>query len=263
MDKKNKKLEHEIKRLCGSFEGRVGVAVRGLAGAEEFLLNEEESFPAASVIKIPLVMEVFRRAEEGAFSLDDRRRLREEDRVGGAGALQEMHGGLEVSVRDLVRLAFVISDNTASNMLIDLVGMEEVTRFMENIGMAKSFLGRKFMIDPLSPANVNYTTPSDMTACLAELYLGKVLSPDSSREILDIMRRQQFQEKIPLLLPSGVEVANKTGEIQGVRHDCGIILIPERPVALSVLTKDCADGARADRLIAEIALATFRYFSGG
>lgn len=256
-------MEYELKRLCGSFEGRVGVAIRSLAGAEEFLLNEEQSFPAASVIKIPLVMEVFRRAEEGAFSLDDVYKLKEKDRVGGSGAMQEMHENLEVSIRDLVRLAVVISDNTASNMLIDLVGMEEVTRFMGNIGMGKSFLGRKFMIDPLSPLNVNYTTPLDMTTCLEKLYRGKVLSPASSREILDIMRRQQFQEKIPLLLPSGVEVANKTGEIRGVRHDCGILFIPEAPVVLTVLTQDCADGPRADRLIAEIALATSRYFSGG
>lgn len=255
-------MENEIRGLCENFPGRVGLDICALAGDERFRLNADESFPAASVIKVPLVMEVFRRAEEGAFSLDDTRKLEEKDRVGGSGALQEMHGGLEVTIRDLARLAIVISDNTASNMLIDLVGMAEVTSFMVKAGMTGSFLGRKFMIDPLSPVNVNYTTAMDMTHCLRKLYHGELLATESSGEIIDTMCRQQFREKIPLLLPPGIEVANKTGEISGVRHDCGIIFVPEAPAALSVLTRDCRDEPAADRVIAETALAVFRYLSG-
>jgi len=216
---------------------------------------------AASVIKIPILIELYARAEAGDVDLDETVRLREEDVVGGAGVLFELHRGLELTLRDLGVLMTVVSDNTASNLLIDRLGMGAINERMKKIGMADSVLGRKFMIDPDALHAMNFTTAKDMAICLARLHRGELLSSKGTEEVVGILKRQQYREKIPLLLPETVPVAHKTGEISNTRHDTALVLLDDHPYALACLTWGVADVLAADRAIAELSRSVYDHMT--
>jgi beta-lactamase class A len=240
-------------RAQAASSGHFGCRVIDLVSGEEAGFNDEAVRPAASVVKVPILIELYARKD---LSLDERVPLRAPDVVGGAGVLLELHEGIELTLRDLGRLMIVVSDNTASNMLIDRLGMDAINARMRSIGMASSVLGRKFMIDPHALHAKNFTTARDMAVCLGRLQKGELLDEEATAEVIAVLKRQQYREKIPLLLPETVEVAHKTGEISHTRHDVGIVLA-RRPYVLSCLTWDLDDVLLGDRAIAEFSRALF------
>jgi beta-lactamase class A len=232
--------------------GKLAACLLDVQSGETWEYNADARRPAASIIKVPILIELFARAELGLLKLTETVLLRRKDKVGGAGVLLELHEGLPLTLRDLGILMTVVSDNTASNMLIDRLGMAEINERMQRIGMPDSVLGRKFMIDPNALHAKNFTTARDMSRCLARLLKGDLLGPQTSHEVVEILRRQQYREKIPLLLPEDVPVAHKTGEISGTRHDAALVLLPRHPYALTCMTWDLQDVLAADRAIAEL-----------
>jgi beta-lactamase class A len=208
--------------------------------------------PAASVIKVPILIDLYARHQTGEIDLDERVAVQDKDIVGGAGVLFELHRGLELTLRDLGILMTVISDNVASNLLIERLGMDRINDRIRLIGMPNTILGRKFMIDPNALHAKNFTTAHDMAICMARLHAGQLLDPVHSAEVIDILKRQQYREKIPLLLPETVPVAHKTGEISGTRHDVALIYLPQFAYALGCLTWDLADVLAGDRAIATL-----------
>lgn len=244
-----------------SFPGICGIAFKDLASRDLVLLRGDEIFPAASVIKIHILVELFKQAEEGRVDLEKTIPLRKEDKVGGSGVLMELHEGISLTLKDLATLMIVISDNTASNMLIDIVGMQNVNRRMRKFGLEKTVLGRKFMTRcDLPPAN--FITPTETMLLLEGLAHGRFLRQDLNSEVLRILKRQQYNEKIPLLLPRDLPVAHKTGEISGVRNDAGIVFLPERPYVLCIFSKEVTDELKADAVIAKISRLIFMHCSG-
>ena len=231
--------------------GRLACQVVDLESGQAAGFQADVVRPAASVIKVPILIELHARAEVGDVQLDETTRLQRSDVVGGAGVLLELHPGLEVTWRDLGVLMTVVSDNTASNMLIDRLGFDRINQRMRDIGMLDSVLGRKFMIDPNALHAKNFTTARDMATCLARLQRGELLGVASTAEVIGVLKRQQYREKIPLLLPETVEVAHKTGEISATRHDVGIVYA-KRPYVLACLTWDLADVLAGDRAIAAL-----------
>lgn len=229
--------------------GRFACQVVDLSNGCEAGWQADVVRPAASVVKVPILIELYAQAAAGAVDLGARTVLREADKVGGAGVLLEMCEGLAPTWRDLGILMTVVSDNTASNMLIDLLGMAQINERMRAIGMSDSVLGRKFMIDPAALHAKNFTSARDMALCLARLYRGELLDASATAEVIAILKRQQYREKIPLLLPETVEVAHKTGEISHTRHDVGIVCAAH-PYVLSCLTWDLSDVLSGDRAIA-------------
>jgi beta-lactamase class A len=237
--------------------GRLGVHWMPLADGGGFSYRGEEGFPAASVIKVPIMMEALRQAQLGQLDLESIYALQETDVVGGAGVLMELHRGITLTWRDLVHLMIVVSDNTASNALIDRLGQARLNQALAELGMTQSVLGRKFMVAPDSPLVKNFTSPNDMARCLAALYRNEFLNAEWSSVGIDIMARQQYREKIPLLLPAETRVAHKTGEIDGVRHDVALVLRPGRSYVFVALTHQVADVLEADRVIAELSLLIY------
>lgn len=232
-----------------------------LSDNQEWGYKADARRPAASVVKIPILIELLARAQAGDLSLEERMRLDGASKVGGAGVLLELHEGLELTLRDLGILMIVVSDNTASNMLIDRLGMDAVNRRMEAIGMTESVLGRKFMIDPNALHAKNFTTARDMATCLARLQRGELLDEAMTAEAVEILKRQQYREKIPLLLPEDVMVAHKTGEISGTRHDVAIVLLERRPYVLACLTWDLKDVLAGDRSIARFSRLVYEHMA--
>jgi len=257
-----KELEKRITASIAGTDGTVGVALASLRDDDSILINPHEVFHAASIIKIAILAELLRQVESGEKSLDSEVILREEDKIGGAGVLQELHSGLSLTVEDCATLMIIVSDNTASNILIDIAGMERINALLRAAGMEHSALRKKFMIELADPSIFNVTSPGDTMLLLKKLYNREILGQAMTDKALDILSRQQYREKIPLFLPEELRIANKTGEVTGVRHDAAIVYLNEEPYVLVVFTKDQSDHLRADRIIGEISRDVFTYFSG-
>lgn len=228
--------------LLDAVPARLGVVWQSLSGAFDVRHQADSRFPAASVIKVPVLLELLRRADSGELSLDERVVLQSGHKVGGAGVLLEMHDGLELTLQDLAHLMTVVSDNTASNLLIERLGMDNVNVWMRSNGMHGSHLGRHFMETP-SKERDNWMTPADAALCM------RACGPRA----LEILRRQQYREKIPLMLPEETSVAHKTGELEGVRHDAAIVEGPH-PYVLVLFTAEGGAAWHVDRALAELSL---------
>ncbi len=204
--------------------------------------NAEEVFPAASVIKLTILWELFRRVEEGDFSLQKEIELLEEHKVGGFGILKEMHSGLRPSLKDLATLMIVLSDNVATNLLMDLLGMENINGTAAKLGLKGTSLQRKMMDAEAKVRGLdNFTSPGDIALLLRHYLEGPELSSFSREAMLDMLLRQQCNNKLPLRMPEGTPLAHKTGDLPGTEHDAGILLLPERPIIIVVMTKNLAD----------------------
>lgn len=242
------RLEEELEHL----PARAAVFLQPLGEGESWAHLPDEPFPAASLMKLPLLLEVYRRFQEGLEDPETPVTLRPEDVVGGAGILLELHPGLSLTLRDLARLMIVVSDNTASNMLLDRVGFPAVRELLARLGMGGTSLNRRFMETP-GPQGDNVTTARDCIRVLEALWSGRVLAEPWREEALNILRRQQFRERIPMRLPVTAVVANKTGELEGVRHDAALVEDRGKAFLLAVLTREGREPWEVDSRVSRIA----------
>lgn len=230
-------------------QGHVALYYRPLDGGCALMLNENEPLIAASVIKIPVMIEAFRRFEEGSLKPDDVHVLRDEEKMPSCGALNRMHAGLQVSLRDLVELMIVLSDNTATNILIDMLGIDNVNATLRSYGVQKSTLRRKLFDREAHLAGIeNTVTAREMGMLLEKMYAGELVSPKASAEMLDILKNQKLNGKMPFYLkPRGIVSAHKTGEDDGITHDVGVVFA-RKPFVLCMLS-NCTDVPEFERLI--------------
>ncbi len=215
--------------------------VDGAAGAEEKLgsmlaYDGHLKFRAASLIKVPIVAALFYQAQSGGLELEENISIPAEEVVLG-GVLSEAGCGRPFTLRELARLAIVVSDNTAANLLIKRMGFVYINRFIQEIMQAEQTeLHRYFMHSPEHEGE-NYTTPCDCLAILAGLWREDILKGALKREFWDILSRQQFIEKLPSHLLNKAKTYNKTGELDdGARHDMAVIETPQGSWAVVVLT---------------------------
>jgi len=246
-DRLTERLEAELARL----PAHAAVVLEPLDGSPGWVHRPEEVFPAASVVKVPILLELFRRFQEGEEDPGTRVTLRARDQVRGAGILFELHPGLRLTLRDLARLMIVVSDNTASNLLLDRLGFASVNKLLARMGATSTALNRKFMHPP-GPAGDNLTCAADCARIMRALWEGEVLRGAWRGEALDILSRQQYREKIPSRLPYSAQVYNKTGELDGVRHDVGLVEDRGKVWALAVLTRKGREPWEVDDRIARI-----------
>jgi beta-lactamase class A len=260
----------EVERLIREAPGKVGIVAKEHATGEEIRWAAGERFPAASLIKIPVLIEAFRQEQEGTLSLDETLPIRLEDRVGGFGVLKEMPSLTALSLRDLLVLMTVISDNTAANLCISRVGMAAVNATCRSLGFGGTILQRRMMDTEARERGLdNFTTPADMAALLEMLAGNRILTPGRCGLAIEIMKRQQVNDRLPLLLPAGTPVAHKTGELGGVRHDVGIVYAPAGPLVVAVLTSGFGTplgagliGGEASALIAHISSLIYEAAAG-
>ena len=183
----------KILEKMSSASGHVSLYYCSLEDGCELVHNENEPLLAASVIKIPIMVEAFRRFEEGSLSPEAVHVLKEEEKMPSCGALNRMHAGLEVSMMDLVELMIVLSDNTATNILIDILGIENVNAAMRAEGLTQSTLRRKlFDAEASRRGLVNHITAREIGMLLEKMYAGEIVSPEASRRMLSIMCDQRY-----------------------------------------------------------------------
>lgn len=255
------RLQTNLERIVREFDGVLGVAVKDLTTGQTFLVNEDVVFPQASSIKIPILIELYRQAQAGQIHLLDRVELRRSQMTGGSGVLQWFGDGTSLlALRDLAVLMIVLSDNTATNLLIERVGMENVNAMLRTQGFAHTRLQRIMMDAEAGRASrENVSTPREMARLLEQLHRGQLLDAAHTAQVVEIL---SYPKNSPLRagVPGEVRVASKPGGIPGVRCDSGIVLLEGRPYVISVMTTFAADPDDAGRTITEISRRVFSYF---
>ena len=268
-------LDSLIAPLAKSHQGKVAVAIKNLKTGEEYYLNADEPMPTASLIKLPIMVETYWQAAEDKVKLDQTLTLRKEDKVIGSGILtSHFSDGATFPLRDGVRLMIAFSDNTATNMVLDRIGIPSTNVRMEKLGLkntkinAKVFKGSKTSIDPARTKKfgLGSTTAREMVQLLELIEQGKVATPAACKEMIDHLKKCEDKEKMTRFLPASVAVAHKTGSVNASKTDAGILYLKSGPVAVCVLTdgnKDVrwvADNA-AQVLIGKIARAAYDHFT--
>jgi beta-lactamase class A len=268
------KLEARLARLSAGLEGTSGYLVRDLSGGETIEHNADAIFPAASTIKLPVLLELFRRAQEGGIDLDRPVPIDPKARVEGGGVLETWSEPYPtLSARHLAVLMMDFSDNYATNLLIDLVGMESVGRRLKTWGFRETLLRRKMIdVEAARAGRENVSTPREMVLLLERLYGGQLLDEPRTSEALAIMKRNTRGDRLEDLtpikraVPPGVEAADKEGDLPGVRCASGIVFVPSlapgvRPFAISVMTAHLKDDAAGNPYITDVTRAAYDYFA--
>jgi beta-lactamase class A len=278
------RMESQIAAIAASFRGQLGVAAVNLGTGETIAVNADVRFPTASTIKTAVMVEAWQQIVDGQLSLDTRMALREADKVAGAGVLRGLHDGLDLTVGDLIHLMIVLSDNTATNMLIGRVGTARVNRRLEAYGLRDTKLFRPTFRDGHADVlpdlerefGLGMTTPREMAQLMGLIAEGKAVSREASAAMLATLRRQQDRAMIPRLLPSDdrVQIGNKTGTDEEkhahrdgvkrhVRADAAIVTGPGFSYVIAIYARQIEDtrwtmdndsltvGARVSKLIYE------------
>ena len=237
--------------------GVVGVTIVAPDGAR-FTHNGDRRFGAASTVKIPIMVELYRQIDRGERALNDPYTLRAADKAPGSGVLLHLHDGLALTLDDLIYLMISISDNTATNVLIDLAGMEAVNATMRSLGMTGSTLGRKMKGRPADPGEPeNWATPDDYAAVIAAILERRAASPGSCDQMLAMLEKQQNARRIARYLPEreGLRWGSKTGSVKGVTNDAGFITSERGTLIVGVYCENLPDQHVGERVIGEISRA--------
>jgi beta-lactamase class A len=260
-------------RIAATPGAIVGVAYVDLGSNDRLSMMADSSFHAASTMKIPVMIEVLRRAQQGAFRLDQGILLVNQFRSLADGSPFSLDAkddgdstlysrvGQRVPVRELLQLMIVRSSNLATNQLIELVGASHVTAGAHELGATRAQVLRGVEDQKAFDAGlINTITAGDLATLLVAIENGKVLSTESSGLMREILLAQEFNDKIPAGLPPGTKVAHKTGEITAVSHDAAIVY-PEgrKPYVLVVLTQGIRDGKESAKLIADISRLVYAH----
>jgi beta-lactamase class A len=256
-----KKLDARVGDAVEKFDSVMGVAIVDLTDERAILKNADHIFPTASSIKIAILLELYRQEQNGKAKLNDVYTFDVKDLVEDSQIMAGLTPGVtKVTNRDLAQFMVVVSDNAATNVLIDRVGMQNVNATLRSLGLTKTMLRRKMMdVVAARRGDENVSTPQEMARLLETIYKGKALN----KELTDALIKQLSTGKdsyIPRELPPGLQIANKPGSLEGIRTDSGIIFAKNRPFAISVMTSSVRDERGAERAIGEIALEAFRYF---
>jgi beta-lactamase class A len=266
-----RKLEESLARLAARLAGASGYSVHDLSGDETFEKDAEVVFPAASTIKLPVYLELLKRGEEGIIDLAGPVPIDPKRRVEGGGVLEKWSEPYPVlSAEKLAVLMMDFSDNYATNVLIDFVGMENVQRRLRGWGMKDTLLRRGMMdLEAARAGRENVTTPREMSALLERLERGEILGADNTRRAIEVMKHNAGTP-IKRGLPPGVVAADKEGELDGVRCDSGIIFVSigprggaagARPFVISVMTAYLEDDRAGERFISDVTRAVYDYFT--
>lgn len=208
-----------IRQAIASFDGTVGLAARNLDTGEEVVVNGDTPFPTASAIKTAVMIEAWHRMAAGTMSMDEQLTLRDAEKVGGSGVLNGLADGLRLSVRDLIHLMIVLSDNTATNMLVARLGTRTIDDRLESYGLQRTKIFRPTFRDGKPDVfpelerefGLGMSTPREMAMLMALIAEGRAVNAEASAAMLATLRGQQDRAMIPRLLPDGAEVGNKTG----------------------------------------------------
>lgn len=236
--------------------------VKNLSTGELISHGANEVVSSASLIKIPIMGEVLRQVSQGILSLNQSLRVNEEDKV-PYSILNELTTGNSYSLRDVITLMIIQSDNTATNMLINLAGMDNINSFIKNNGMDNTLLGRKMMdFKARESGRDNFTTALDMAELLERIYKRELVDRESSILMEKILTRQLDNSMMKLFIPEHTKIAHKTGGLDGIEHDAGIVFNEKCDYILCVLTWDSDSTYLSRETVGKISRVVYNRYTG-
>lgn len=240
-------LDEKIKAELVNFKGKAWIYAKNLETGRDYSLRADEQVRTASTIKLPIMTEVFRQVEQGKIKWTDEITLTKQNKQGGSGILGEFSDGTKIDIKTLVNLMIVVSDNTATNLIIEKVTADSVNDFMDVLGLKQTRSLRKIggggdskiVADPYYRLfGIGVSSPKDMVKLLEMLEKGEIVSKEASAEMLNILKRQQYKEAIGRNLPDTIPSASKSGSLDRLRSDVGIIYTRRGRIAMAITVDD-------------------------
>lgn len=281
------KLKLKLESIINSIPGNKGIYVKDISTDNWIGFNEKRRFHSASIIKVPIMYEALLQVQAGKIRLDDIFTLENEEKVGGSGVLQLLHDKLKLTLEDIVALMIDVSDNVATNMLHDILGKENINNSVNELGLNDTYFARKLM--RVIPGLFSYTTAYDIGILLEEFINCKYLSKEMAQKGMEIMYNQQYNDRLSALLiecghcgeylgslntcphcnsntddidPVLVPFAHKTGSINGVVHDAGILTVNDKKIIVVCLTDNLHNDEDCVKVQQQLGLAIYKYFKG-
>jgi beta-lactamase class A len=252
-------LSRQLERLVNDAPGEVAISVIDLDNGLALSINGDVNLPAASTIKVPVMVEVMRQIALGKFGFYRTVSLRDADRDCGYGELCEAPWGSKYTVWELLWRMITVSDNTAANMLIRLVGRHNINQTMEGLGLSQTWLGDSIHSD--GDVRSLRTSANDMMHLLELIAEHQLINAKACDAMLEILERQRHNTMIPAWLPKKVVIAHKTGTLHDTLNDVGIVELDGAPYVICVFTTHLSDLDTGELFIRRVSLLTFRAFS--
>jgi beta-lactamase class A len=255
------KLEKSILEIDRGLDGVMGVAIVDLTDGHKYLLHANDVYPQASSIKICVLAELYRQAQQGKLKLTDLYTVDASDLVQDSDIMGGLTPGVtQITLRDLATMMVAVSDNSATNVLIDRVGMDNVNAFLNAQGLRDTRLRRKMMdLKAAAEGRENVSTPNEMLNLLQALYRGEILNKEMTDDFFKVLSTHK-DSWIPRNLPDDLKIADKPGALEGVRNDSGVIFVDKRPYVLCVMTTYLHRERDGEEAISNISLAAWRMF---
>ncbi len=255
------KLEKSILDVDRSLDGVMGVAIVDLTDGRKYLLHANDVFPQASSIKICVLAELYRQAQQGKLKLTDLYTVNAADLVQDSDIMGGLTPGVtRITLRDLATMMVAVSDNAATNVLIDRIGMDNVNAFLSAQRLRDTRLRRKMMdLKAAAEGRENVSTPNEMMTLLQALYRGEILNKEMTADFFKVLSTHK-DSWIPRDLPDDLKIADKPGALEGVRNDSGVIFVDKRPYVLCVMTTYLHRERDGEEAISNISLAAWRMF---
>ncbi|MCH2522966.1 MAG: class A beta-lactamase-related serine hydrolase [Dehalococcoidia bacterium] len=252
-------LESTLDNIINQFEGVAGLSIRCLNNNKTISINGDDIFPTASSIKIHILTQLFTLEDKGTIDLAKRVRFTQDMYGAGSGVIHFLENEPEFTILDIAILMMLVSDNTATNMCIDLAGMQETNNLIKDLGLSKTKLGRKMMDpDAINRGEENISTPNELTKMMELLYQKKP-SPKVANNVLNIMSKPKSAYLNKAIGPN-TKIANKPGGMDKVRCDVGIVYLPNNPYAISIMSNyGITDSLSQESFVIELAKTAHKF----
>lgn len=252
-------LENKIENIVEESSANISVSLYDLDQGEGFSINGDEKVPSASMIKLLILLKALDECDKGKINLEDTIKLDDYERVDGSGILKELSNNHKFSIRELLTLMIIVSDNTATNILIDLLGMEEINKIGHDLGLEKTSLERKMMDSHAREKGLdNFTSSNEILKLLKMIYEKDFVSEEYSDLALDILLRQQERQRLQRYLPEDLKIASKSGDLDNLENDGGIFFTENKKYILVVLVNQAESNVLAKEIIGEISLKIYK-----
>ena len=261
------KIKQDIERIAAEELGSGGVdysvLVKGLnIDGLDFYIGKHKQFPAASLIKVPILAAALIAVGEGRIILSDTVIIEKKDITGGSGVLKAAKLPHTTTVEKLIELMVSASDNTASNKIIDMLGFDYMWEAFRKLNLNDTVLARKIMDMSMRSRGVeNYTSSADIAIVFELIYSGSLVDENLSKKALSFLFKQKINDRIPMLLPKELKIAHKTGLERGVIHDAGIVFTENGDYLICVFVKNERSYKKGKKFIAQVSLLTYNLYN--